>query len=96
MTTVPQHPLNDSTVPQEDDYEVQSYQDDVSTHGNDPVSDHFGDDPTKELQVPAERFKEELSRYDDENPSDDQEGEADDMREQVEDLSEDENLDKSN
>ncbi len=78
----------------DDDFRLQSYQDDLSTSGPDPFANSNGDDPAKELGIPPHRFREELNRYDPDNPSDDQEGEPDDMREQVEDLSEDENIDK--
>lgn len=71
-----------------DDYQVQNYQDDVTTDDNvrDKISDELTDDPTKELGVNPNEFKAELDSYAGDSTDDDD----DDRREEIEDLDEDE------
>jgi hypothetical protein len=71
----------------DDDYEVQNYQDDLTTDDNkaDPIIDEETDDPTEELGVNRNEFKKELDKYDfDEAGHGD-----DDMREEIEDRDQD-------
>ena len=80
----------------DDDYKLQGYQDDLTIDDNstDPLMDEMGDDPTEELGVPADKFKDEL----DKTLADDSEFDAedddidmhDDEREFIEDLDSDE------
>lgn len=70
-----------------DDYEVQNYQDDLTTDDNkaDPIIDEETDDPVEELGVNRNEFKNELDKYDfDEAGHGD-----DDMREEIEDRDQD-------
>ena len=50
----------------DDDIKLKSFQDDLATDDNvtDPVMDETGDDPTKELGVPVDEFKDELDKQD--------------------------------
>lgn len=68
----------------DDDIQLQSYQDDLTTDDNasDPVMDEEGDDPTKELGIPADEFKDELDKQD---SGMDDEITDDDQREAIED-----------
>jgi len=54
-----------------DEFQLRSFQDDLATDDNatDPLMDELGDDPTKELGIPASEFKAELdkSAVDDDN-----------------------------
>lgn len=71
----------------DDDYQVQNYQDDLTTDDNkaDPIIDEETDDPTEELGVNRNEFKKELDKYDfDEAGHGD-----DDMREEIEDRDQD-------
>ena len=72
----------------EDDFQLQSFQDDLAVDDNatDPLMDELGDDPTKELGIPASEFKAELDK---EVSGADDEIVDDDEREYVEDLDED-------
>ena len=80
----------------DDDYQLQSYQDDLTTDDNytDPLMDEMGDDPTEELGVPADKFKDELDTTltDDDGfgAEDDDVDIHDDEREFIEDLDSDE------
>lgn len=69
-------PANQSGAPYQDDLDTS---DDVS----DPIMDEAGDDPTEELGVPPEEFRDELDRYDLDNEN------TEDAREMMEDLDED-------
>lgn len=71
-----------NTIP-DDDLVLHSYQDDLDTDDevHDPIIDEETDDPTEELGVDPEEFKNELDKYDfDETGNGD-----DDMREAIED-----------
>ena len=48
----------------DDDIQLQSYQDDMSTDDNasDPIMDESGDDPTETLGIPPSEFKAELDK----------------------------------
>lgn len=72
----------------DDDIQLQSYQDDLTTDDNatDPVMEEEGDDPTEELGVPPEEFKDELDKQDFGDHLN--EGD-DDRRESLEDVEED-------
>lgn len=76
----------------DDDYQLQSYQDDLTTDDNytDPLMDEMGDDPVTELGVPADEFKNELDKTladdDDIDDEDDEIDVHDDEREFIEDL----------
>lgn len=72
----------------DDDYQLQSFQDDLATDDNepDPVMRELGEDPTRELGIPADEFRDELDKK--ESGLDD-EITDDDEREFVEDLDED-------
>ena len=78
----------------DDDYQPQSYQDDLATDDNatDPVMDEEGENPADELGVPEEELGAELDKLnvdgDNEDILDDET--ADDEREFIEDLDEDE------
>ena len=74
-----------------DDIKLQNYQDDLDTDADavDPIMDEETDDPTEELGVPPEEFRDELDKY----AMDDLERQDDDMREAIEDA--DENIDGS-
>lgn len=78
----------------DDDYQPQSYQDDLATDDNatDPVMDEEGENPADELGIPEEELADELDKLnvdgDSENPFDDET--TDDERELIEDLNEDE------
>lgn len=73
-------------------FQPQNYQDDLTTDDDvtDPIMDELGDDPTKELGVPADKFAEELDKeYDDEDePRDNNVDVHDDEREFIEDIDE--------
>lgn len=73
----------------EDDIELQSYQDDLTTDDNatDPLMEETGDDPSKELGVPPDELGNELDKeFDDEDePDDDDIDVHDDEREYIED-----------
>lgn len=80
----------------DDDYQPQSYQDDLATDDNaiDPLMAEESEDATEELGVPADRFAEELNKEldDEDEPDDDDIDIHDDERENVEDQ-DDEDLD---
>lgn len=83
----------------DDDYQLQSFQDDLAVDDNatDPLMDEIGEDPTKELGIPASEFKAELDKaaIDDDNdgiPRSDFDI-HDDEREYFEDLDDDGNDD---
>lgn len=82
------------TAYSDDDYQPQTYQDDLATDDNaiDPVMAEEGDDPSVELGVPANELRDELDKeYDDEDePDDDDIDIHDDQREYIEDLDEQE------
>ena len=71
----------------DDDLTLQNYQDDLDTSSktHDPVIDEETDDPTEELGVDKEEFKNELDKYDNDEAGHDD----DDRREFIEDLDED-------
>lgn len=77
----------------EDDYQPQSYQDDLTTDDNatDPIMQEEGEDPSEELGVPANELKNELDKeLDDEDELDDNDSDVhDDQREYVEDQNDD-------
>lgn len=52
-----------------DDYQLQGYQDDLTTDENatDPLMEEENDDPTKELGIPADEFRDELDKEEDED-----------------------------
>ena len=79
----------------DDDIQLQGYQDDLTTDDNatDPIMDEENDDPTEELGIPPEEFKEELDKEDfgDHNESGD-----DDRREDFEDREKDDSRARSN
>lgn len=76
----------------DDDYQPQSYQDDLVTDDNttDPVMDEEGENPADELGVPEKELGDELNKLnvdgDDEDLFDDET--TDDEREFIEDLDE--------
>lgn len=72
----------------DDNFQLQSFQDDLATDDNatDPLMDEMGEDPTKELGIPASEFKDELDKKD---SGLDDEITDDDEREFVEDMDED-------
>lgn len=80
-------------MPDDDDYQPQTYQDDLTTDDNavDPVMQEEGEDPTKELDVPPEELRKELDKeFDDEDELDDDDIDVhDDERENVEDQNDD-------
>ncbi|MDB5176608.1 MAG: hypothetical protein JWN75_276 [Candidatus Saccharibacteria bacterium] len=51
-------------MPDDDDIQIQSYQDDLNTDDNavDPIMDEETDDPVKGFRVPADEFKNELDK----------------------------------
>lgn len=71
-------------------FQPQNYQDDLDNDDDavDPFMTEEGDDPTKELGIPADKFAQELDKeYDDEDePRDDNVDVHDDEREYIEDL----------
>lgn len=72
----------------DDDIKLHTYQDDLTVDDNvkDVASDELSDDPTDELGVNRNEFKNELDKYDDDgNTSDDE-----DRREDIEDIDGDE------
>lgn len=73
----------------DDDYQPQSYQDDLTTDDNaaDPIMQEEGEDPSEELGVPPSELKNELDKeFDDEDEPDDNNIDVhDDEREYVED-----------
>lgn len=77
----------------DDNYQPQSYQDDLTTDDNatDPIMQEEGEDPTKELGVPADELANELDKeFDDEDELDDNDSDVhDDEREYVEDQDDD-------
>jgi hypothetical protein len=74
----------------DDDYQPQSYQDDLTTDDNatDPIMQEEGEDPTTELGVDPDAFGEELNKEyaDGEEPDDEDVDVHDDERENVEDI----------
>lgn len=68
------------------DYEVQSYQDELTTDPNktDPIMSEENDDPVQTLGVPANELRDELDKRVLGDPHT-----TDDMREEIEDLDED-------
>lgn len=79
----------------DDDYQLQSYQDDLTTDDNvsDPVMDEYGEDPAKELGIPRSAFKEELDKEEIDDLDDDEYPDdidvRDDERDYIEALDED-------
>lgn len=73
----------------DDDYQPQSYQDDLTTDDNatDPIMQEEGEDPSKELGVPPSELKNELDKeLDDQDELDNDNVDIhDDEREYVED-----------
>jgi hypothetical protein len=65
-----------------DDIALHNYQDDLDTDGNirDPIMDEEPDDPTEELGVDKQEFKDELDKTD----FDFTDNGDDDMREEIE------------
>lgn len=84
----------------DDDYQPQSYQDDLATDDNatDPVMDEEGENPADELGIPEEELASELDKLnvdgEDNGLLDDDI--SDDERELIEDLDEDEGTLPSN
>lgn len=78
--------MNDSTD-QNDDVELHTYQDDLTTDDSvsDPIMNEESDDPTQDLGIDPEEFKNELDKYDTDSTSDDR-------REDIEDRDEDEDM----
>lgn len=76
---------NDDTTAQADTT-LRTYQDDLDTEfeATDPFIDEATEDPTEELQIPADEFKDELDKI----AIDDLERGHDDMRETLEDRDE--------
>lgn len=72
----------------DDDIKLHTYQDDVTVDDNikDLISDELTDDPTEELGVNRNEFKDELDKYDDDKTDD----ENADRREEIEDIDGDE------
>jgi hypothetical protein len=72
----------------DDDIKLHNYQDDLDTDvdSTDPVMEEETDDPTKELGVPPDIYKDELDKLDFGDDSGDGD---DDMRERIEDEDED-------
>lgn len=84
-----------------DDFQLRSFQDDLTTDDNatDPLMDETGDDPTEELGIPADEFKEELDKTvtdadNDGIPARDFDI-LDDQRENIEDLDQDDGDDRA-
>lgn len=79
----------------DDDYQPQSYQDDLTTDDNatDPLMEEEGEDPSEELGVPPEELRNELDKeFDDEDEPDDNDIDVhDDERENIEDADTDSN-----
>ena len=79
----------------DDDIQLQSYQDDLTTDDSatDPLMDEVGDDPSRELGVPASELKDELDKEpdDDDNidSNDDDIDVHDDERNYIEDFADD-------
>jgi exonuclease I len=73
---------------QDDDYTPQNYQDEIDTDDNlnDRITQELTDDPTKELGVNPNEFRDELNKYVDEGNDTDNE----DRREEIEDIDGDE------
>jgi hypothetical protein len=76
-----------------DDVSSSTYQDDLDYEDSrtDPIMNELGEDPTEELGVPPEEFRDELGKYDTDDEIDD-----DDSRETMEDLDEDDDNAASN
>lgn len=73
---------------QDDDYTPQNYQDEIDTDDNvnDHITQELTDDPTQELGVNPNEFRDELNKYvDDGNDTDNE-----DRREDIEDIDGDE------
>ena len=76
----------------DDDYKVQSYQDDLDNDRPDPFADEAAEDPAEELGVPESEFKEELDKEtgdEDEDFGSEDVDIEDDQRESIEDADED-------
>lgn len=82
----------------DDDYQPQTYQDDLSTDDNatDPVMSEEGENPAEEIGIPEDEFKDGIDGgvIDDEGIVDqyrdsDDVDEKDDIRERTEDMDED-------
>jgi hypothetical protein len=90
LPVVGEVPIDDNAAPSDPaDISTHSlYQDDLDTDDNksDPIMDEETDDPTEELGVPVDEFKDELDKYDF-----DDSGNDDDMREAIEDRDEGDN-----
>lgn len=83
MDSVDPDPSTDS----DNDIKLTNYQDDLDSEDDisDPIINEETDDPTEELGVDSDEFKEELDKYDfDEGGHGD-----DDMREEIEDQDDD-------
>jgi hypothetical protein len=78
---------------QDDDYQVQSYQDDLSDDNTpDPFMEEVGEDPTKILGVPPKELETELDKEPDDEDEDfdsDDVDIQDDQRGLIEDLDDD-------
>lgn len=76
----------------DDNYQPQSYQDDLATDDNtpDPAMQDLTDDPTDELGVDPDAFGEELKKYTDEDLQADEMGDDEDELEDRGSLIEDE------
>jgi len=65
----------------DDDYQPQSYQDDLNTDDNaaDPLMREETDDPTEDFGVPAGEFGDELDKEEDDDPEADELGNDQDI-----------------
>lgn len=81
----------------DDDYQLQSYQDDLTTDDNvsDPLMDEENDNPAEVFDIPRSEFKDELDKEEIDELDDDEYPDdidiRDDEREYIEDLDEDSN-----
>lgn len=75
-------------MPQDDDYQLQNYQDDLDTKGVDTATHAVTDDPTKTLGVPPREFKKELERLDPAVTGDETPESQEDMDSMIEDMNE--------
>jgi hypothetical protein len=79
---------DDGDTNNKDDITLHTYQDDLTTDDNvnDKITEELTDDPTKELGVNPNEFRDELNKYvDDGNDTDNE-----DRREDIEDIDGDE------
>lgn len=79
----------------DDDFQLQSYQDDLTTDDNasDPLMDEEGENPAEELGIPLDKFKKELDKEEIDDLDDDEYTDdidiRDDERDYIESLDED-------